>query len=702
MQKLQAERDRCLATNRHSKPLANLPYFGGGGSCPKMFRQIGVHLSTLESPGMMTTTLFHRTVCQFAIVVLALACPPAGAATSDSPADQQTTTESIDIHGIRILDVEGNIHALGEVDGLEGIAFVFISSECPISRRYVPELNRLAQSDAADRIRFYGVLSDLSVSRQAAENFVSEFQVAFPVLLDTSRDLAALFTPTHVPQAFVVRASGQLVYRGRIDDQYANVDKRRPQAREKDLLAAMTAIANGDEVLVSRTAPVGCRFETMPIASDVTYARHIAPILLANCAECHRDGEVAPFSLLTYEDAAKRSQWIAEVTESRLMPPWKAATGHGDFLGERRLTERQIELISAWDAAGAARGDEADLPPQPEFPSGWRMGEPDVVLQAPAAYPVPADGPDVFQHFYVPIDIPEEKVVVGFEFRPGNPAVAHHSILMLDSRGLSRKLDAETPEPGWTSSGSVDAVGGILGIWTPGMTPRRFSAGAGIPISPGTDLVVQLHLHPSGKPETEQSQIALYFADEDEPIETAISPVPMLMGSVIIDVPPGESRHRVASSVTLPAPITLLSVFPHMHLIAKEMKVTATKPSGETESLIWIPDWNFYWQDSYVYREPVDLPAGTRIDVEAYYDNSADNPFNPHSPPEPVRFGNGSNDEMCFAIFQTLENDERALRKIGRATMTTAMKAFNEAELTPEARVYIMNEMMKLFRGGGR
>lgn len=611
--------------------------------------------------------------------------------------------QAVDFHSLRMLDVRGEIHVLGETDGIQGTTFVFLSAECPISRRYLPELNRLAVAAADQGIRFYGVISDSSVSRREAARFLSEFEVAFPVLLDTANDLAQLLAPTHVPQAFVLDRSGELVYQGRIDDLYAAVDKRRPTATQRDLLDAMTAVADGQRVEPRRTTPVGCRYESLLVTETITYARHVAPILLAHCAECHREGEVAPFSLLTYEDAAKRSQWIAEVTQSALMPPWKAAPGHGDFLGARRLTPRQIEQLAAWHQAGAPLGDEADLPPQPEFPSGWRLGEPDLVLRAPAAFPVPADGPDVFQHFYVPIELASDQVVVGFEFRPGNPAVAHHAVLMLDSRGLSRELDAETPEPGWKSSGSVDAVGGILGIWTPGMTPRRFSANAGIPIAPGTDLVVQLHLHPSGKPETEQSQIALYFADPDEPIENVISPVPMLMGSILIDVPPGEPRHRVASSVTLPAPITLLSVFPHMHLIAAEMKVTATKPSGESESLVWIPDWNFYWQDSYVYREPVHLPAGTRIDVEAYFDNSADNPFNPHAPPQPVRFGNGSNDEMCFAIFQTLgEEEDDALRKIGRATMTSAMQAFNEAELTPEARVYITSELMKLFRGGRR
>jgi hypothetical protein len=292
-------------------------------------------------------------------------------------------------------------------------------------------------------------------------------------------------------------------------------------------------------------------------------------------------------------------------------------------------------------------------------------------------------------------------MIVGFEFRPGNPAIVHHALVFLDSRGGARQRDALTPEAGWTSSGSVDAsITSMLGVWTPGMTPRFYPNNTGIPLEEGTDLVVQLHLHPSGKAESDQSKVGLYFAKQ--PVKTTMSRNPLILGSLIIDIPPGESRYRASSSVVLPGDVTLTSVFPHMHLIAKEMKVTATLPDGAEQSLIWIKDWNFYWQDAYAYAEPVRLPAGTRVDIEAYYDNSADNPFNPSSPPKPVRFGNGSTDEMCFAIFQTFDEDRGTQRRIGRATMEKFFSDFAMADLSPEARGYIVVEAIKLFGGGGR
>ena len=617
-------------------------------------------------------------------------------------ASESETTPTIDVSDLRVLDVSGRIHALGESDGIDAIAMVFISTECPISRKYIPELNRLS-AETGESILFYAVLSDASVERSDAASFIKEFKVAFPVLFDTSGDLAAQFQPTHVPEAFLIHPRGELLYRGRIDDLYADVDKRRTTATTRDFHQALVAVAEGREVEVARTMAVGCKFESFksPADSQVTYNRHIAPILLANCAECHRSGEVAPFSLLTYDDAAKRSEWIADVTADRLMPPWKAEQGHGHFLGARRLSQRQVDLIAAWHEAGAPQGDAANLPVTPEFASGWRLGEPDLVLEATHDFPVPADGPDVFQHYWVPIDIPEDKVIVGYEFRPGNPLVVHHAILFLDSFQGSRKLDAATPEPGWTSSGSIDAsISGLLGVWTPGFTPRYFPGGAGMPVSKGTDLVVQLHLSPSGKPETDRSRVGLYFADK--PVPVTMSRNPLVLGSVAIDVPPGEKRHRVSMSAELPAEVTLFSLFPHMHKIAKEMKVTATLPSGEEQSLIWIKDWNFYWQDAYVYSDPLVLPAGTKLDLEAYYDNSAENPFNPSTPPKPVRFGNNSSDEMCFLICQAIENQGESSGAVMRSTAGSMMQEFVKADLSPEARTYIMTEVMKLFGTGRR
>lgn len=603
-----------------------------------------------------------------------------------------------------MLDVRGARHALAIGRHQRGTVFVFISSECPISRQYIPELNRLADIAKSSRLEYFGVLSDSSLARRDALRFVDEFQIAFPVVFDASQEMAALLVPRYVPEAFVVDADGSLCYRGRIDDLFADIGKRRAEATRHDLLEAMTALSAGRPITVPETRPVGCPFEELSSSrpkAHVNYTRDIAPILFAHCVECHRPGQVAPFPLLTYQDAAKRAAGLARATTRRLMPPWRADIHYGEFLDERRLTERQIALIAAWANDGKPEGDPADLPPQPVFPSGWRLGQPDLVAQVPSKFTVPAQGPDIFQHFVIPLNLPKGETLVGFEFRPGNPSVVHHAIVAVDSTGGARARDAQTPEPGWRTSGSIDAsITSILGVWTPGMTPRFYPDNTGVALDKTADVVVQLHLHPSGKQESDQSQIALYFAKK--PVSGMVSRRPLVLGSLVLEIPPGQARYRASSSLKLPTDVTFTSVFPHMHLIGKEMKLTATLPDKSVRPLIWIKDWNFYWQDSYTYREPVKLPKGTRIDVEAWYDNSAKNPFNPSSPPKPVLFGNDTTDEMCFALFQTVDVDPVAGRQMSMTVMRSFLEQWNTAPLSPEGRKRILSEAVKLFGGRAR
>ncbi len=626
------------------------------------------------------------------LVLVMAACPAAGNDQTVPPA-----------RFLAALDIDGQTHRIGNGEGYDAIALVFISTECPIARSYVPELNRIAASVAEEPVKLVGVLSDRSVSRADAVKFRDEFQIEFPLLFDASGELAQTLQPTHVPEAIVLDADARVIYRGRIDDRYPEIGKKRPAPTTHDLSDALHAAATGKPIAIAETTPVGCPVEPPRTPSDtaVTYNRDIAPILIAHCVECHRPGEVAPFSLLTYEDAAKRATFLAEITSTRAMPPWKAEIGHGRFLGERRLTDQQISLLDRWAKSGVAEGDAADKPPLPNFPSGWRLGKPDLELTAPDSITVPAGGEDVFQHWIIPLDLPEDKTVVGFEFRPGNPAVVHHSILFLDSSGMGRQKDAETPEPGYTTFGSIGIpTAGIIGVWTPGMTPRFFPNGSGMVVRKGTDLVLQLHMHPSGKEETDRSSVALYFADK--PVERTLSRSPFVVGSILIDIAAGDANHTVHSSVTVPTDITLISILPHMHLIGKDMKLTATLPDGREESLIWIKDWNFYWQDNYVYHEPLKLPAGTKLDIVCHYDNSADNPLNPKSPPERVFFGNGSSDEMCFGIFQLIVDNPRDEPKLQGALIKTLAQDWRESNLDDVARAHIMEEAAKLFGGGRR
>ena len=642
----------------------------------------------------MRTTRAAAIISAF-VMLAAIGTAPAPAAEPDN----------VDIGHFKVLDVRGQTQRLDANEHRSGTAFVFLSTECPISRQYIPELNRLEKAAAATgKIAFYGILSDATVTRREAVKFVDEFKIGFPVLFDASAELAGLFQPDHVPEAFLIDAAGAVVYRGRVDDLYADVGKRRAEPTRRDLLEAMQALAEKRPIENSWTEAVGCPFENGPAGdatAKVTYARDVAPLLFAHCAECHRPGEVAPFSLLTYQDAAKRAAGIAGVAGKRLMPPWRAAVDYGHFLDERRLTQRQIELLATWATSGTPEGNADDLPPPPVFASGWRLGEPDAVVEVAVPFEVPAEGADIFQHFVLPVTVAKDEMVVGFEFRPGNPAVVHHAVIFLDASGRARQRDAQTPEPGWRTSGSIDAsITSVLGVWTPGMTPRFYPDDVGTKLDKGADVVVQLHLHPTGKVETDQSRIALYFAKK--PVTKVLSRNPLLLGTLALEIPPGETRYRASSKITLPVDLTLTSVLPHMHLIGKEMKITATLPDGVIKPLIWIKDWNFYWQDSYVYGDPVRLPKGTLLEIDAWYDNSADNPLNPRTPPQRVLFGNNTTDEMCFALFQAVADQPGGMREMGRSMMQSMMQEWNAAPLSPDARVQIMAEVMKLFGGGAR
>jgi hypothetical protein len=235
----------------------------------------------------------------------------------------------------------------------------------------------------------------------------------------------------------------------------------------------------------------------------------------------------------------------------------------------------------------------------------------------------------------------------------------------------------------------------MVGVWTPGMTPHHYPPGIGVHVPKSVDIVLQLHLHPTGRPEKEQSKVALYFSDK--PAAEVKRQEMLLLGSLAIDIPAGKERHTVHSSLTLPIDVTLLSVFPHLHLIGKEMKVVATPPKGEPIPLIWIKDWNFYWQDSYLYKEPLRLPKGTKIVVEAAYNNSPENPANPSTPPKRVLFGNGSSDEMCFAFFQIVTDEPKAMMRIAPALMQSFLAEWQKAEIDDEAREKIVDEAGKLF-----
>ena len=376
----------------------------------------------------------------------------------------------------------------------------------------------------------------------------------------------------------------------------------------------------------------------------LTFNKDIAPIVWTRCASCHRPGEIGPFSLLTFEDVSRRAAQIAAVTSRRIMPPWKPEAGKGEFQDERRLTDRELESLQQWIASGASEGDAADLPAMPNWKDGWRLGVPDVVVRMPEPYTVPEGGPDVFRTFVIPIPVAGPRYVRGLELRPGNARVVHHANLGVDRTRSSRQLDARDAEPGYSGSMERDArypEGQLLG-WTPGQAPHPVPDGTQWRLEPGSDLVVQLHLQPTGKPEAVQVTVGLFFTDT-APTRT---PIGLRLGSETIEIPPGAREHIVSDHYELPVDVEVVAVQPHAHYLARRMEAKAALPDGTTRSLIVINDWDFRWQDVYRYAVPFVLPKGTTISMRYTYDNSGGNPRNPHVPPARVVWGQNTSDEM--------------------------------------------------------
>ena len=402
------------------------------------------------------------------------------------------------------------------------------------------------------------------------------------------------------------------------------------------------------------------------------YAQDIAPILHQQCATCHRPGELAPFSLLSYEDARKHAQQIVEVTSSGFMPPWKPEPGYGTFNNERRLTGAELETLQQWAQSGTPMGDSTKVPPAPEFPSGWQLGEPDLILSMPAPYTVPAEGIDVFRNFVLEGDTQPQRFIKAFEFRPGNPSVVHHAVIMIDQSGTARRKDALEDEPGFDGMSFGEARepdGHFLG-WTPGKAPAQNRDGLAWTLRPGSDLVVLLHMLPTGRPEPIQASLGLHFADGPP----ARVPATVRLGRKDIDIPAGESDYVLEDRYVLPVDVEVHRIYPHMHYLGKSVQVYADKPDGQRQWLIRIDDWDFNWQDDYSYREPPQLPAGSEIFMRYVFDNSSDNVFNPNIPPKDVTYGLGSTDEMGDLILQVLPQVPADLRpllhSLGRKWLT--------------------------------
>lgn len=419
------------------------------------------------------------------------------------------------------------------------------------------------------------------------------------------------------------------------------------------------------------------------VHSAITFSRDIAPIIFEHCASCHRPGQSAPFSLLTYSEVKQHATDIAKVTASGYMPPWLPARGFGEFAGERHLRTNEISLIQSWVANGRAEGNPAEMPPPPQFEEGWQLGPPDLIVEMPAPYVLGAEGRDLYRNFVIPAPLAETRFVRAFEFHPRNRAV-HHARIKFDNTGQSRRLDAQDAEPGFAGMKTpAKFPAGHMTTWVPGQTPMSVGDGLQWPLEKDTDIVLEAHLQRTGKIESIRPQIGFYFT-HSPPTKQAFV---VGLTSQLIDIPAGESNYWVERKMELPVDSFALTILPHMHFLGKEIEAFALLPNGGKRWLLRISDWDFNWQGEYRFREPLNLPAGSVLTMRARYDNSAENIRNPNHPPRRVVYGPQSSDEMCELWVQVLvknPTDAAVLQKLQRKANDEETIAFYEGQLKEE------------------
>ena len=563
----------------------------------------------------------------------------AGAAPGDGP----TTLKDATIRGL-----DGERIALAAPSG-GATALIFYSTECPISNSYSPTLSELMGQFRGKPLSWIGVCMDPDLSDAEVRAHSRDFKLTFRIARDRRGAFARQIGATKTPEAFLVDSGGRVRYHGRIDDQFVARRVRNATPSGTELKSAIADVLSGKAVAVPYVEAVGCPIPEAPVSpAHPTYAKDVARVIQENCLECHRKGQVAPFALETYEQARKRAADIASVVDDRSMPPWKAAPHFGlKFKDERTLAEKDIATLVAWAETGAPEGNPRDLPPAPRFPDDWTLGKPDMILDIGADFTIPASGDDIYRCFVVPTKLPNDQYVTAIEFRVDNRRVVHHILAYVDVSGEARKRDADDPGPGYSCfAGPGDPIHGDLGGWAPGIQPSPLPDGIGRSLPKGSDIIVQMHYHPSGKPETDRTRIGLHFARK--PVRQTLHWTAAVNPE--LELPPGKDHVEVKASWPVPVDLVAHAVTPHMHLLGRDIAMSITYPDGRVQDLIKIDDWDFNWQYSYFFERPLDLPKGSVVNVVSHFDNSSTNPRNPNKPPKLVKWGEATTDEMCVGF----------------------------------------------------
>lgn len=587
--------------------------------------------------------MLKRTILHSLLVILC--CVPAGSMLGQQADAVKQHSVGRSIKNAEIKDVNGVPQTIFTKD-TDFTVVVFMGWECPLVKQYVPRLNDLQKKFGDQGVHFLAVNSNQHDSLTELKYFAETFELEIPILKDVGNQLADEFGAQRTPEAFLLDAEQNIIYQGRIDDQFTYGRQRDTPVQEFLTNALQQAIAK-QTIDTPYVEPDGCIIGRLLPASTtspqnaVTFNNQISRILQKNCTRCHRPGEVGPFSLKDYDEVAGWAGMIQEVVNEGRMPPWHANPEHGSFSNDCRLSEDEIRMINQWVDAGAPQGDEANLPAAAVYADGWQMEQPDLIVPMDTKpYRVPASGTVDYEYFVVDPGFKEDKWVCAAECRPGNPAVIHHIIVGIAGegqfrRGRGRRIRQSDVQSDWIAANA------------PGSPPMELPAGYAKLIPAGSRLLFQMHYTPNGTATTDISSIGLKFIDAADVTHQVYTEK---AANTDFRIPPNASNHRVTANFKFKQDAELLSLFPHMHLRGKAFRYTAHYPDADPEILLDVPAYDFNWQNAYLLTQQKQMPKDTRIHCVARFDNSEDNFANP-DPSKTVTWGDQTWEEMMIGYF---------------------------------------------------